>query len=180
MLTFTKALTDKKENILSAALELFANEGYNATSTSSIAKKAGVSEGLIFRHFKNKKGLLDALMEDAEARIGKLLAPVIFESDPKKAIRKIILLPFSIDQAEYDFWRLQFILKWQKEYNNPQKMKPLVDKLSWAFSELKYEEPEEEAKLLNMLIDTISSGILRDGLESQLPLKSFLLKKYGV
>ncbi|MCB0569902.1 MAG: helix-turn-helix transcriptional regulator [Phaeodactylibacter sp.] len=173
-------MTDKKESILSAALELFAHEGYNATSTSQIAKKAAVSEGLIFRHFKNKKGLLAALMEDAEARISKIFAPVIFESSPKNVIRKVILLPFSIDQSEYDFWRLQFILKWQQEYNNPLKMKPLIDKLAWAFSELGYEEPEEEARLLNQLIDAISTGILREGLESQLPFKAFLLKKYSV
>ena len=41
-------MTDKKEKILNAALELFANDGYNVTSTSKIAKTAGVSEGLIF------------------------------------------------------------------------------------------------------------------------------------
>ena len=46
-------MTDKKENILKSALELFANEGVNATSTNRIAIKANVSEGLIFKHFKN-------------------------------------------------------------------------------------------------------------------------------
>ena len=35
-------MTDKKESILLAALELFAKEGYNATSTNKIAKRAGV------------------------------------------------------------------------------------------------------------------------------------------
>ena len=173
-------MTDKKESILHAALERFANDGYNATSTSRIAKEAGVSEGLIFRHFKNKKGLLEAIMQDVEIRIGKLLAPIIFEEDPKKVIRKIILLPFSIDESEYDYWKLQFKLKWEAEYNNPNKMKPLIDKLTWAFTELGTEEPEKEALLLNQLIDAISTGILRDGLESQMPFKSFLLNKYQV
>ncbi len=173
-------MTDKKENILSAALELFANDGYNATSTSRIAKKAGVSEGLIFRHFENKKGLLQALMEEAEARIGKLFAPVIFETDPKMVIRKTVLLPFIIDRAEYDFWKLQFKLKWEEEYNNPHKMKPLIDKLAWAFAELQYKEPEKEAQLLNQILDSISTEILRDGKEAQEPFKEFLLEKYKV
>ena len=173
-------MTDKKENILHAALELFAKDGYNATPTSKIAKQAGVSEGLIFRHFGNKKGLLQALIEDAETRMGELLAPVIFESDPKKVIRKIITLPFSIDRSAYDFWKLQFKIKWEEEYNNPNKMKPLIDKLAWAFSELGYESPEEEAQFLNQIIDSVSISILRDGVEPAASFKSFLLKKYGV
>lgn len=173
-------MANKKENILNAALELFANEGYNAVSTSKIAKQAGVSEGLIFRHFGNKKGLLEAIMEDVESRIAQLLAPIIFEKDPKKVIRKIIILPFSIDRSEYDYWKLQFKLKWEQEYNNPNKMKPLIDKLTWAFAELGRKEPEKEAVLLNQIIDSISIGILRDGLESQLSFKDFLLDKYQV
>lgn len=59
-------MTDKQEKILRAtALDLFANTGYNAASTSKIAQKASVSEGLIFRHCQNKKGLLDALVLEA-------------------------------------------------------------------------------------------------------------------
>lgn len=173
-------MTDKKENILNSALDLFSNEGFNATSTSKIAKKAGVSEGLIFRHFENKKGLLNAIMEDVDARIKKIFSPVIFEGDPKKVIRRTIEIPFNIDEKEFDFWRLQFKLKWDVEYYNPDKMKPLLYKLSWAFNKLEYENPESEAKLLNQMIESISIGILRDGLESQIDMKAFLIEKYDV
>ena len=105
-------MTDKKENILNAALELFANEGYNATATSAIAKRAKVSEGLIFRHFKNKKGLLDAIMNSMESRLQTLFAGVLFEVNAKDVIRKIIKIPFLIKETEYNFWKLQFQLKW--------------------------------------------------------------------
>lgn len=173
-------MTDKKENILLSALDLFANEGYSATSTSKIAKKAGVSEGLIFRHFENKKGLLKAIMEDAESRINKIFSPIIFEGDPKKVLHKTIEVPFNINQSEYDFWKLQFILKWNQEFYNPDKMKPLLYKLSWAFTQLNYEDPEQEASLLNQMIESISICILRDGVESQIEMKAFLIKKYDL
>lgn len=173
-------MTDKKENILTTALELFANEGYNAVSTSKIAKQAGVSEGLIFRHFEHKKGLLDAIVADAERRLNEVFAHIVFENDPKKVIRKTIELPFSIDESDYDYWKLQFKLKWEQEYYKPEKMKPLTDKLTWAFSELGFESPENEAKLLEQLLDTISIGILRDGIKQQKQFKSFLLAKYKV
>jgi len=84
------------------------------------------------------------------------------------------------NKMEIDFWKLQFKLKWEVEYNNPHKMKPIIDKLTWAFSELGYEDPEKEAALLNQIIDSISIGILRDGNEPQGQFKLFLLEKYKV
>ncbi|MEL6721105.1 MAG: helix-turn-helix domain-containing protein [Bacteroidota bacterium] len=117
-------MLNRKDKTLSTALELFANQGYNATSTSKIAKEAGVSEGLIFRHFKNKKGLLDALNKIAEERAGEVFMPILMETAPKEVIRKVIQFPFNgtIKEEEYNFWRLQYKLKWEPEYYNPQKM----------------------------------------------------------
>ncbi|MFT5056181.1 MAG: AcrR family transcriptional regulator, partial [Pseudoalteromonas distincta] len=43
-------MTDKQVAILQTALELFSKKGFDAVSTNLIAKEAGVSEGLIFRH----------------------------------------------------------------------------------------------------------------------------------
>lgn len=174
-------MTDKQEKILEAALELFASEGYASTSTSKIAKKAGVSEGLIFRHFENKQGLLDALMTEAENRLGELLGPILFESDPRKVLAKAIEMPFiAVEEREFNFWRLQFMLKWQQEYNNPDKMKPFIDKLTSVFAELNYEDPESEAMLFNLIVEVISTEILKGNLDQSSSLKSFLKKKYKV
>ena len=176
-------MTDKKESILNAALELFANDGYASTSTSKIAKKAGVSEGLIFRHFENKKGLLDAIVESAQKRLNEVFSHILFENNPKEVLRKTITLPYQIaqkDKSELDFWKLQFKLKWQSEYNNPNKMKPIIDKLTWAFEKLGFVAPENEAALLNQIIDAVSISILRDGNEPEEQFKTFLLEKYQV
>ncbi len=54
-------MTEKQINILSSAIELFSEKGYEATSTSEIAKKAQVAEGTIFRYYKTKKELLFAI-----------------------------------------------------------------------------------------------------------------------
>lgn len=53
-----------------AALELFTDGGYDATATTAIAARAGVSEMTLFRHFATKESLLladpfDPLMADA-------------------------------------------------------------------------------------------------------------------
>ncbi|CQR48312.1 Fatty acid metabolism regulator protein [Paraliobacillus sp. PM-2] len=56
-------LTEKKAAILTKAIENFAKYGYAATSTSEIAKQAGVAEGTIFRHYPSKKDLLMAIVK---------------------------------------------------------------------------------------------------------------------
>ncbi len=48
--------------IMGVALELFADEGYYPTSISKIAKKAGISKGLMYNYFKSKEELLKAII----------------------------------------------------------------------------------------------------------------------
>jgi len=54
----------------------------------------------------------------------------------------------------------------------------MLDKLTWAFTKLNYESPELEAKLLEQIIEAVMVSILRQGKESQVALKDFILKKY--
>ncbi|MED5053477.1 TetR family transcriptional regulator [Anoxybacillus sp. UARK-01] len=78
-------LSDKQAKILEAAIEMFAEKGYAATSTSEIAKRAGVAEGTIFRHYKTKKELLMAIvtptiMKIAAPFLAKEFVKEVFES----------------------------------------------------------------------------------------------------
>lgn len=50
-------MTEKQKSIYTSALEIFAQKGFSGASTGEIAKKAGVAEGLIFKHYKSKKNL---------------------------------------------------------------------------------------------------------------------------
>ncbi|RLL42017.1 TetR/AcrR family transcriptional regulator [Oceanobacillus piezotolerans] len=77
-------LTEKQRAIIDAAIELFAEKGFAATSTNEIAKKAEVAEGTIFKHFKSKKGLL---MSVVSPMMVKLMAPFI-KNDINKVIDK--------------------------------------------------------------------------------------------
>ena len=61
---------EKRERILNAAINEFAHKGYKNASTNEMVKEAGISKGLIFHYFKNKKQLYfflyDYLMEIME------------------------------------------------------------------------------------------------------------------
>jgi AcrR family transcriptional regulator len=54
-------VTDKREAILAAALELFVERGFYGTAVPEIAEKAGVGAGTIYRYFENKEALVNAL-----------------------------------------------------------------------------------------------------------------------
>jgi AcrR family transcriptional regulator len=54
---------DRKEQIVSVAARLFAQQGFQGTTTKEIARQAGVTEALVFRHFASKEDLYWAVIE---------------------------------------------------------------------------------------------------------------------
>lgn len=57
----------KKHELVRAAIQLFAEHGFDGTTTLRIAKAAGVTEPLIYYHFNNKDGLFTYILERAFA-----------------------------------------------------------------------------------------------------------------
>jgi len=63
------ALGSSHDRILEAAKSLFADKGYDNTSTMAIARLAGTSESQLVKHFGSKEGLLEAIFEKAWQKI---------------------------------------------------------------------------------------------------------------
>ena len=61
---------ERREQILAAAISLFATHGFSGTTTKEIARAAGVSEAMVFRHFANKDALYAAILENKACRDG--------------------------------------------------------------------------------------------------------------
>jgi AcrR family transcriptional regulator len=55
-----------RQRLIRAALELFTSRGYHDTTTAQIAKKAGIAEGTIYRHFASKQQLVNELYRAAQ------------------------------------------------------------------------------------------------------------------
>jgi len=53
----------RREQILQTAVSLFSQRGFSGTTTKEIAKAAGVSEAMVFRHFASKDELYGAILE---------------------------------------------------------------------------------------------------------------------
>lgn len=72
---FEEIREEKKKLITQVALELFANDGYHSTSISKIAKKAGISKGLVYNYFDSKEDLLSKIFNDIINRTMDMLDP---------------------------------------------------------------------------------------------------------
>src|ERR1700755_3047986 len=59
------------DRILQAGRALFAEDGYENTTTSAIARKAGTSESQLIKHFGSKEGLLEAIYDAAWGRLAQ-------------------------------------------------------------------------------------------------------------
>ena len=57
-----------KERILEAALTLFSENGYDGTSVEQIANAVGIKAPSLYKHFKGKEEILNALIDSAEIR----------------------------------------------------------------------------------------------------------------
>lgn len=82
--------TTTRTKILNAALELFSNNGYRATTTRSIAEKAGVNELTLFRNFETKENLLKAVLDhNFNVEDIRESAPTSWTGDPEKDLETI-------------------------------------------------------------------------------------------
>lgn len=56
-------MSNRKEEILIAALNLFARDGYEAVSVSQIAGELGMTKEALYRHYKSKKDIFNCIVE---------------------------------------------------------------------------------------------------------------------
>ncbi|HDR7622404.1 TPA: TetR/AcrR family transcriptional regulator [Bacillus mycoides] len=82
--TNTDKRNERQMRILEAAVDMFGEKGYASTSTSEIAKRAGVAEGTIFRYYKTKKDLLFAVVMPT---LTKFAAPFFVQAFAKEIFK---------------------------------------------------------------------------------------------
>lgn len=82
---------DAREQLLSAATELFARQGVAATSFAAIAKRAGLTPAMMHYYFKDRDHLLDCVVEEKIAPlIASVWSPVERGATPEELIRGIV------------------------------------------------------------------------------------------
>jgi AcrR family transcriptional regulator len=78
-----------RQRLIRASLELFATRGYHDTTTAQIAKKAGVAEGTIYRHFPSKQQLVNELYRAAQRWATKVVRDTAKAEDGRDARKQL-------------------------------------------------------------------------------------------
>ena len=170
----------KKENILKAALDLFAKQGVSASSTRSIAHEAGVSEGLIFRHFGTKEALLNQVIKNGIAQIEQRFESVLQSEHPKVVLKQILSIPFQLNQQERTFWRFILCYQWTDPRPCQTVLEPLQVRIEKSFKFLNRQDHNAETDSFLLCFKAILSCMLLETNNNTFAIVNTILDKFNV
>ncbi|HLM01130.1 MAG TPA: TetR/AcrR family transcriptional regulator [Pyrinomonadaceae bacterium] len=104
---------ERRSLILQVAIKLFSQNGFRGTTTKEIARAAGVSEAMVFRHFATKNELYHAIL-DHKACEGKTANPMesiceaLLAKDDEEVFYRMILEALDKHEGDPEFMRLLF------------------------------------------------------------------------
>ena len=174
-----------RQAILKAALTLFARNGYSETTTEDLARKVGISKGLIYNYFSNKEEILECLIDEFARKVMTIPTPEPNVVDPILYLESVIRTWFSIIRSNPDLVRLgaqfhtdtalhKLIRRKQAEYD-----KVIIPFFNDIFRRLGSEDPEVETLVLGSILDGI--GLNYTALSGEYPLEKIelhLIKQY--
>ncbi|CAN7152898.1 TetR/AcrR family transcriptional regulator [Devosia sp. LjRoot3] len=89
---FRRRAEARPDEMLDAALAVFAEKGFAATKVDEVARRAGVSKGTVYLYFPSKEALMEGIVRRAVAPIAERAVPDMaqFEGDPRLPIAMLV------------------------------------------------------------------------------------------
>ncbi len=110
-----KKQRDARSRILQSALDEFSDKGYHASTIDSIAERAGIAKGTVYRYFNTKEGLFNALKEDTISEfVEHARHDLSQEEDVLKIIESVIKNYLSFFEKNSAFFKV--IIQEQKDF----------------------------------------------------------------
>jgi AcrR family transcriptional regulator len=107
----TAVLASSHDRIREGAKALFAERGYEATTTAAICRLAGTSQSQLIKHFTNKQGVLEAIFEYAWEQLNPAVQLAIERNpSPTQKLRTVVDMALSFLQKDRDL-RTIFLLE---------------------------------------------------------------------
>ncbi len=86
-----RVVEDRREQIIDAALRVFAQKGFAGATNKDIAREAGITPGLIYHYFASKVALLKASIElRSPVRAARSLPPEMLDMTPQAMLRSFL------------------------------------------------------------------------------------------
>jgi AcrR family transcriptional regulator len=106
-----KVVEDRRDQIIDAAMQVFAQKGFTRATNKDIAREAGITPGLIYYYFNSKEDLLKTIIETrSPAQLMTTLPPQVSELPPEIFMRMLILRALSIIETDQFIQLIRMIL----------------------------------------------------------------------
>ena len=97
---------ERREQLLDVGRSLFAEKGFEATSTEEIANRAGVSKPIVYEHFGGKEGLYAVVIDREMQRLLDLFNRALTAGDPRELLEQAALALLTYIEDESDGFRI--------------------------------------------------------------------------
>jgi AcrR family transcriptional regulator len=99
-----RVVEDRREQIIDAAMRVFARKGFLRATNKDIADEINITPGLIYHYFKNKEAVLKAIIENrSPLRVVRSLPPDAFEQPPAVFLTFLIKQELDVVEGEQFF-----------------------------------------------------------------------------
>lgn len=162
-----KGAADKREAIMTAALELFVERGFYGTAVPEIADRAGVGAGTIYRYFESKEALVNEIYRERKLQFGRIATDDFPASAPTREQFRLLwtrMARFAIDHpSSFVFLELHHHARYLDEASRAveERMNELFGRVviaAQARGELKQGDP----RVLMGLVMGAFIGVIRD------------------
>lgn len=100
---------ERREQLLTAALDVFAKRDYHQTSMNDVAEAAGISKPVLYQHFASKRDLYLAVIEEAGTQMLRAIgAPQLSTTDGRRRTEQGFLAYFTWVAENHDAFLLLF------------------------------------------------------------------------
>ena len=158
---FEEIRETRKRQIMDVALQMFAESGYDSTSISTIATKAGISKGLLYNYFRSKE---DLMIQITEKGFVDMLSSFDLNKDGVLTSEEFIYFinkVFDLMESKLTFYKLYFSLILQPsvwklfEVKFAEVIVPMMKTLTEYYRSKGSTDPEAEALMVGSLMDGI-------------------------
>ena len=97
---------ERREQLLDVGRSLFAEKGFEATSTEEIANRAGVSKPIVYEHFGGKEGLYAVVVDREMQRLLDMVTGALTAGHPRELLEQAALALLTYIEDETDGFRI--------------------------------------------------------------------------
>jgi AcrR family transcriptional regulator len=120
-----KVVEDRREQIIDAAMRVFAQKGFMKSTNKDVAREAGITPGLIYYYFESKEALLKAVLEErSPIQVVATITPEMLEQPPEVFMPMLIKRVLDVVESEQFLGILRVMLP--EILHNPEVM-PLLN-----------------------------------------------------